>query len=50
MNNLRDLIEKYGSDKNRNEYTPIYHSILNPSRGKKVTGDRHRYTDTGSSF
>jgi len=36
MNNLRDLIEKYGSDKNRNEYTPIYHSILNPSRGKKV--------------
>ena len=25
---LAGLFEKYGSDKNRNGYTPVYHSLL----------------------
>jgi hypothetical protein len=29
MKTLRQLIDHYGSDKNLNEYTPIYHSIFN---------------------
>lgn len=36
MNNLRELIDKYGSDKNRNEYTPIYHSVFNPSKFNNI--------------
>jgi len=36
MNSLRDLIHKYGSDKNDNQYTPIYHTIFNPIKNKNI--------------
>ena len=36
MNNLRELIDKYGSDKNKNEYTPIYHSVFNPLKNNNI--------------
>ena len=36
MNKLRELIDKYGSDKNQNEYTPIYHTIFSPIRTKNI--------------
>jgi len=33
---LRELIDKYGSDKNRNEYTPIYSSLFEPRRNQSI--------------
>lgn len=37
MISLRELIDKYGSDKNENEYTPIYHSVFNPNRNLNIS-------------
>lgn len=37
MNSLRELIDKYGSDKNKNEYTPIYHTIFNPLKNSNIS-------------
>lgn len=36
MKTLRQLIDHYGSDKNLNEYTPIYHSIFNGIKTKNI--------------
>mgnify|MGYP003649735530 CR=1 FL=1 len=36
MKTLRQLIDNYGSDKNVNQYTPIYHSIFNPLRNNDI--------------
>ncbi len=36
MKTLRQLIENYGSDKNVNEYTPIYQSIFHPLRNSSI--------------
>jgi len=36
MKSLRQLINHYGSDKNLNEYTPIYHSIFNNIRNNDI--------------
>jgi hypothetical protein len=36
MKTLRQLIDIYGSDKNINEYTPIYQSIFSPLRDKDI--------------
>lgn len=36
MSSLRELIDKYGSDKNKNEYTSIYHTIFNPIKTKNI--------------
>lgn len=33
---LRELIDLYGSDKNRNEYTPIYSSLFTPIREQPI--------------
>ena len=36
MKTLRQLIDNYGSDKNVNQYTPIYHSIFNPLKNNNI--------------
>jgi hypothetical protein len=36
MKTLRQLIDHYGSDKNLNEYTPIYHSIFNSIKDNDI--------------
>jgi hypothetical protein len=36
MKTLRQLIDHYGSDKNLNEYTPIYHSIFNNIKDNNI--------------
>jgi hypothetical protein len=36
MKTLRQLIENYGSDKNLNEYTPIYQSLFGPIRNTSI--------------
>jgi hypothetical protein len=36
MKTLRQLIDIYGSDKNVNQYTPIYHSIFNQLRNNDI--------------
>ena len=36
MKTLRQLIDYYGSDKNLNGYTPIYHSIFNPLKNTPI--------------
>lgn len=33
---LRQLIDHYGSDKNLNEYTPIYQSLFNPLKDSSI--------------
>lgn len=36
MSELGSLFTTYGSDKHRNEYTPMYHSILKHMRNKEI--------------
>ena len=36
MKTLRQLIDFYGSDKNLNEYTPIYQSIFHPLKNNNI--------------
>ncbi len=36
MKTLRQLIDKYGSDKNGNQYTPIYQSIFHPLKNHNL--------------
>lgn len=36
MKTLRQLINNYGSDKNINGYTPIYHSLFHPIRNNNI--------------
>ena len=33
---LAELFNKYGSDKNRNGYTPVYHSLFKNLREKPI--------------
>lgn len=34
--NLGELFDKYGSDKNRNGYTPVYHSLFKHIKNKNI--------------
>lgn len=36
MKTLRQLIDNYGSDKNLNEYTPVYQSIFHPLKNNDI--------------